>query len=193
LVDILLVLILGLDFAFSLWNAYASGYDLGMLGRARAGGWQGFVAYCGLGLAYVGMAYVMAVVLSLVAYYLGYVSQGVASTVLAFAFLVFGALIIGFSAIVTVQSIIIAARRRNLWSIAIALWNSFAEIWDIAVYVESFGDAVSILKGDRSQDDQGYVIIVIIVALLIAFFITHAAYKHGQKKGMAATNAPTGF
>lgn len=182
-----------LDFAISLWNAYSSGYNIGLLNRAGGGGWLRAVAYAGLGLGFAGMAYVMSVVISLGAYYLGYVSAGVAATVLAFAFLVFGALIIGFGAMVTVQSIIVAVRRRNFWSILIAIWNSFAEIWDIAVYVESFGDAVSILRGERSENEQADIIIIVIVALLIAFFLTHAAYKHGQKKAAGSSTTPTTF
>ena len=180
-----------LDFAISLWNAYSSGYNIGLINRTDQGGWLRAAAYAGLGLAYAGMAYVMSVVISLAAFYLGYVSQDVAATVLAFAFLVFGALIIGFGAMVTVQSIIVAMRRHSIGSILIAVWNPFAEIWDIAVYVESFGDAVSTLRGERSENEQADIAIIVIVALLIAFFLTHAAYKHGQKKAMGySANAP---
>ena len=185
-------MILILDFAMSLWNAYSSGYNIALLNRTAGSSWLRAVAYSGVGLAFAGMAYVMSVVLSAGAYYLGYVSQDVVSTVVAFAFLVFGALIIGFELMVTIQSIALAMRRRSIWNILIALWNSFAEIWDIAVYVESFGDAVSILRGERSEDESADVIIIIIVALLIAFFLTYSVYKHGQKKATGSAN-PNAF
>jgi len=186
LASLLLVLILILDFAISLWNAYSSGYNVALLNRTGGSGWLRAVSYSGLGLGFAGIAYVLSVVLSAVAYYFGYVSSDVVNAVVAFAFLVFGALIIGFGAMVTIQSIAVAMRQRGIWNILIALWNSFAEIWDIAVYVESFGDAVSILKGDRSEDEGVDVILVIMVALLIAFFLTYSAYKHGQKKAMGS-------
>ena len=179
-------MILILDFAVSLWNAYSSGYNVALLSRRGGSGWLRAVAYSGLGLAFAGMAYVMSVVVSAAAYYLGYVSGGVVDTVLAFAFLVFGALIIGFGLMVMIQSIAVAMRQRSIWNILIAMWNAFAEIWDIAVYVESFGDAVSILRGERSEEEGTDVFIIIIVALLIAFFITYSAYKQGQKKAMAS-------
>ncbi|MGC8673425.1 MAG: hypothetical protein ACP5TO_08030, partial [Thermoplasmata archaeon] len=109
---------------------------------------------------------------------LGYMGIGAVEYVLAFNFIVFGLMIIGFGFMITVQSIIIAAKRRSIGSILIALWNTFAEVWDIASYVEGFKESVSILSRER----RGNALVIVVVSLLIAYFITHAAYKHGIRK-----------
>jgi len=193
MVDILTVLILALDFGFSVWNAYASGLNIETLRRGGGSSWLEAVAYSGLGLAYAGASYVMLIVVGSVAYALGYVSADVVAGVLGLDFLVFGALIIGFGLMVTIQSIIVAYRRRSFGSIAIAAWNIFAEIWDIASYLEGFGDAVSMVKGTGSDErDETSLILIVIVALLIAYFIVHAAYMHGKRKAQAMGSSSGG-
>ena len=193
MVDILTVLILAVDFGFSIWNAYASGLNIETLRRGGGSSWLRAVAYSGLGLAYAGASYVMIIVVGYVAYAFGYVSSDVVDGVLGFDFLVFGALIIGFGLMVTIQSIIVAVRRRSLGSILIAVWNIFAEIWDIASYAEGFGDAVSLVKGTGSDEkDETSIILIVIVALLIAYFIVHAAYIHGKRKAQALGSSSDG-
>jgi hypothetical protein len=103
---IIALLILVFDFAVSIWNAYASGYNIGMLRKSGKGGFTKVAAYSGLGLAFVGITYVLIVVLSFIAYAFQYVSIGVVEYVLALDFLVFGLMIIGFGLMVMIQSII---------------------------------------------------------------------------------------
>jgi hypothetical protein len=186
LVDILTIVILALDFGLSIWNAYASGLNVETLGREGGSSWLRVVAYSGLGLAYSGISYVMLIVVGYVAYALGYVSADVVGGVLGLDFLFFGLLIIGFGLMVTIQSIIVAVRRRSFGSIAVAIWNVFAEIWDIAGYAEGFGEAVSLVRGAGSDErDETSMVLIVIVALLIAYFIVHAAYIHGKRKAQA--------
>ena len=177
---IIAILILVFDFVVSIWNAYASGYNIGMLKKSGKGGFTKAAAYSGLGLAFVGITYVLVVVLGFIAYAFQYVSIGVVEYVLALDFLVFGLMIIGFGLMITIQSIIVAANRRSFGSIAVAIWNTFAEVFDIASYVESFRGTLQIIKSDR--DDRGSAYLIIIIALLIGYIITHAAYKHGINK-----------
>jgi hypothetical protein len=190
LVDILTILVLALDFGLSIWNAYASGLNVGTLQREGGGSWLRVVAYSGLGLAYSGVSYVMLIVVGYAAYALGYVTADVANGVLGLDFLFFGLLIIGFGLMVTIQSIIVAFRRRSFGGIAIAIWNVFAEIWDIASYAEGFGEAVSIVRGAGSdRQDETSIVLIVIVALLIAYFIAHAAYIHGKRKAQTLGSA----
>jgi len=186
MVDIITILILVIDFGFSIWNAYASGLNVEMLRREGGSSWLRAVAYSGLGLAYSGTSYVMLIVVGYTAYALGYISSDVVGGVLGLDFLFFGLLIIGFGLMVTIQSIIVAFRRRSFGSIAIAVWNIFAEIWDIASYAEGFGEAVSLVKGTGGDErDETSLVLIVIVALLIAYFIVHAAYIHGKRKAQA--------
>jgi hypothetical protein len=186
MVGILTVLILVIDFGFSIWNAYASGLNVETLRREGGSSWLQAVAYSGLGLAYSGASYVMIIVVGYVAFAFGYISSEVVGDVLGLDFLLFGLLIIGFGLMVTIQSIIMTFKRRNFGSIAVAVWNTFAEIWDIASYAEGFGEAVSLVKGTGGDErDETSLILVVIVALLIAYFIVHAAYIHGKRKAQA--------
>jgi len=66
----------------------------------------------------------------------------------------------------------------------------FAEIWDIASYAEGFGEAVSLVRGAGSDErDETSIVLIVIVALLIAYFIVHAAYVHGKRKAQASGSA----
>ena len=193
MVDILTVLILAIDFGLSIWNAYASGMNIESLRRGGGSSWLEAVAYSGLGLAYAGATYVMIIVVGYAAYAFGYVSSDVVDAVLGLDFLVFGVLIIGFGLMITIQSIIVAVRRRSLGSVIVAAWNIFAEIWDIAGYVEGFSEAVSMVKGvGRDERDETSLILIVIVALLIAYFIVHAAYINGKKKAQGLGSGSTG-
>ena len=179
---LLLLLVLAIDFAISIWNAYSSGYAIGLIRKSGTSfsSLTRLSAYSGLGLGFVGMAYVLVVVLSFVAYYSGYVTYSVVAFAISLDFLVFGILIIGFGLVVTVQSIVIAAKKKSLGSILIAIWNTFAEVWDIASYASGFQESTQLLR--RNRQGSGSALAIVAIALLIAFFIVHAAYKHGYSK-----------
>lgn len=181
---VITVVILAFDFIISIWNGYASGYNIGLIRKGKAngsgGGFSEIAAYSGLGLAFVGIVYVLVIVLSYVLYWLGYVGSSVVNYALAFNFLVFGLMIIGFGLMVTIQSIILAYRKRSIWSILIAIFNTVVIIFDVVSYASAFGESVQLLKGNRQGSGNAY--IIVIVAILIGFFIIHAAYKQGLKK-----------
>ncbi|MDE1819837.1 MAG: hypothetical protein KGJ23_07130 [Euryarchaeota archaeon] len=183
----LLVVFLVIDFAISIWNAYMSGFSLTLIAKtpgekppllARA------AAYAGLGLAFAGMSYVMMIVLGFAALQLGFLDGASFSLILAFDFLVFGAMIIGFGLVVTAQSVAVAYRQRSFGTVAISIWNVFAEVMDIAVYAEGFRSAYGTLKGGGSRDEANLVAVAL-MAIAVAFFITYAAYRHGVKRANA--------
>ncbi|MFI5412598.1 MAG: hypothetical protein ACHQX1_01775, partial [Candidatus Micrarchaeales archaeon] len=175
---ILDILILILTFAISIWNGYASGFNIGMCRKNNIEGFQKYASYSGLGLAFVGMTYALVIVLSILAYYTGYIDIGTVEAALSINFLVFGLLIIGFGIMVTIQSILIAAQRKSFWSILVAIWNIFAMIVDIASYISGFKEATSMLGG-QNRRDQGSAVMIVLIAILISFFIVHAAYRFG--------------
>ena len=130
--DLLTLLILLFDVIVSIWNAYASGYNIGLLRKSNGGGFNEVASYAGLCLAFAGIVYVMIVVLSYLAYFFDYVTEDTVNFALSLDFIVFGVLIIGFGFVIAIQSIIIASQRRNFWSILTAIYNGFVEILDIA-------------------------------------------------------------
>jgi hypothetical protein len=189
---VLLFVIIAVDFVLSLWNAYASGVSLTLLKGQSGQTLAKVCAAAGLGLAFAGMSYAMLVIFSFVALAIGYLTVGEVLFVLAFDFLVFGAMIIGFGLVVTAQSIAIAYRRRSFGSIAISAWNVFAEVWDITIYAEGFKDAYGVMKGDRGRIN---LYVVIIIALVVAFLITYVAYRHGVRsaeRALAGTSSDPG-
>ena len=183
--SILDILIIILDFVISVWNAYASGFNIGMMKKTRdePNAFQEVSSYAGLGLAFIGMSYVLATVLSFAGASFGYLDPGTVDLILAFDFLVFGILIIGMGIIITIQSIIIASQRKGIGNILGAVWNAFAGVWDIYAYASGFKQSVGVLRRE-DQDRETDALIVIIVAVLISFFIVYAAYKHGYNKAL---------
>lgn len=181
-VGVLAILVLIFDFVLSIWNAYASGYNIGIINKTKQEGFSKIAAYSGLGLAFVGITYVLIVVLSIIAFAVGYIGSATVEYAFAFDFLVFGLMIAGFGLMITIQSILIAAKRRSIGSIFVAIYNVVVEIWDVASYVSGFKQATSILKADR--EERGNALMIVLIAALIGYFITHAAYKHGLNKAM---------
>lgn len=186
---IITIAIIAIDFLISMWDAYAGGYSLGMIKKnGDTSKFRKVSAYAAVGLGLVGATYVIAIVLGFIAYYLAYISLSTLSFILSFDFIFLGILIIGFGFIITIQSIIIAAKRRSIWSILIALYNSFAVAFDIYVYIESFKESMSVIRS-TSRRSQGNGLMIVLIAVLLAAVIVHAAYKHGYKKALGSSQA----
>jgi hypothetical protein len=182
--DILYVLIVIFDILISIWNAYNAGKALEYMKLNNIeSDWPRMVAYSTLILSFAGAAYGNASLLSIVAYYLGYIDIYTLLGVLSFSFLVFGFLIILFGIVVTINSIIVASKTKRFFDIFIAIYNSIAVIWDIYSYIEGFSTAFNILKdqfGNEERNSQGVFILIIIAAVLIAVFMVYGAFKYGK-------------
>lgn len=184
---IFLIVIIAIDFLISMWDAYAGGYSLGMMKKnGDKSKFRKASAYSAVGLGLVGATYVIAIVLGFLAYYLAYIPLSTLNFILSFDLVFLGILIIGFGFIITIQSIIIAAKRRNFWSILIAVYNSFAVAFDIYIYVESFRESIGVIRS-TGRRSQGNGLIIILIAVLLAAVMVHAAYKHGYKKAMGSS------
>lgn len=179
-------LVLFFNFAISIWNAYAAGYNLGLAKRYNIQGFLKAAIYAGLGISFAGMAYVLIIILSYIAYTANYITLQTLAFLFAFNFLVFGLLIVVFGIIVAIESIIIAVKTKNIWDIFVAIWNSFASIWNAYTYISGFQTATSIVGSyvgsEESRKDTAAIFVIIVAALLIAFFILYAAYRAGYKK-----------
>jgi len=183
-VDIFYILFSILDILISIWNAYNAGKALEYMKLNNIDSdWPRMVAYSALILSFAGAAYGNAALLSIVAYYLGYINIYTLLGVLSFSFLVFGFLIILFGIVITVNSIIVASKTKNIFDILIAAFNSIATIWNIYTYIEGFSTAFNILKdqfGNEDRNSQGVFVLIIIAAVLIAVFMVYGAYKYGR-------------
>ncbi len=177
---IFIILILAFDFIISLWDAYASGVNKGMLEKK-----QRFASmltkilfvYAGVGIAFFGMTYVLVIILSLILYEIGYIGIGLLTYTLNFNFLVFGLMIISFGILVTVQSILVAVHRRSFGSIAISIFNIIIILFDISMYASGFKSALRVVRNGRNRSAGFYEIII--AALILAYVLIHTAYKKG--------------
>jgi len=183
-ISIFYILIVIFDILISIWNAYNAGKALEYMKLNNIeSDWPRMVAYSTLILSFAGAAYANTSLLSIAAYYLGYIDIYTLLGVLSFSFLVFGFLIILFGIVVTINSIIVASKTRRFFDIAIAIYNSIAVIWDIYSYIEGFSAAFSILRnqfGNEERNSQGVFVLIIIAAVLIAIFMVYGAFKYGK-------------
>ena len=182
--DIFYILIVIFDILISIWNAYNAGKALEYMKLNNIeSDWPRMVAYSTLILSFAGAAYGNASLLSIVAYYLGYIDIYTLLGVLSFSFLVFGFLIILFGIVVTINSIIVASKTKRFFDIFIAIYNSIAVIWDIYSYIEGFSTAFSILRNqfaNEERNSQGVFVLIIIAAVLIALFMVYGVFKYGK-------------
>jgi len=182
--DIFYILIVIFDILISIWNAYNAGKALEYMKLNNIDSdWPRMVAYSTLILSFAGAAYGNASLLSIVAYYLGYIDIYTLLGVLSFSFLVFGFLIILFGIVVTINSIIVASKTKRFFDIFIAIYNSIAVIWDIYSYIEGFSTAFSILRNqfaNEERNSQGVFVLIIIAAVLIALFMVYGVFKYGK-------------
>ena len=166
---ILYILILVIDILISLWNSYNAGKELEIMKIENIDkDWPRMIAYSALILSFAGAAYGDLGILSLVAYYLGYIDYNTLLGLLSFSFIVFGFLIILFGLLITVDSIIVAYKTRKLSAIGISIWNSIATIWNIYSYIQGFSYAFQTMKNLFSSDErnsQGIFIALIIIAV----------------------------
>jgi hypothetical protein len=178
---IITIIILAFDFIISLWDAYASGYNICLIKKQDRQGFEKIASYAGLGLAFVGITYVLIIIISFVAYFLGYVTIGVVTIALNYNFLIFGLLIIGFGIVVTIQSILQAIQRKKPMDIIIAIFNSLMIVYDIYIYASGFEQAMSTIKTATRYEDES-VVVIFLASITIAFFLVYATYKEGYKK-----------
>ena len=135
----------------------------------------------GLALGLAGAIYVTAIVVSFAAYVLGWVDAGTVDLLLAYNFLVTGALLIVLGIGATVQSIYIAIKRPGFWTIAGALFNTFASIWNVFVYMSNFGPAVSLINYEKqNKQNPAALIVLAVVAILLGVLLSYIAFHAGR-------------
>lgn len=135
--------------------------------------WFKIVAVSGGILGFVGLTY--SFILAAVA--LGYLGQ----QYLLATNVILGLPIIVFGIIITIDSIIIAYKKKSFWSVAIALYNTVSTAWNIFIWMESikevggFGEAAS----DLADEDARVAVLVAAVAGLV---ISYGLFQLGRKK-----------
>jgi hypothetical protein len=189
--EIFTILIMIFNLLISMWNAYSTGYNSVALQKYR-GKFADFFQIAnsfGLVLSFAGAAYALTYFLSLIASSIGYISSDIVTLIAAYNLLVFGGLLTFSGIIIAVESVLVAYMQRNFWSIAIAIYNSIASIWNVYAYISSFKTATSIIGSfENDNDSKLKAILIIIVAALIAIFLVYGFYKFGKDKALKELN-----
>jgi len=186
MLGIVTILVMIFNLVISLWNAYASGYNSVILEKTRNMKFRDFFSIAnsfGLVLSFAGATYALSFFLSYLAYALGQINVDVVLLIASYSFIVLGGLIVFSGIVITIESILIAYLKRNFWSVLVAIYNTFASVWNIFVYISSFRYAKDIAdKYGSDEDNRVKAIIIIIIAALIAIFLVYTFYKWGKNK-----------
>jgi hypothetical protein len=182
-VDALNAILIAINFALSIWNSYAAGFNFGILRKSSGPFWLYAYSAIGLIIGVVGEAYVLSVVIGLVALNYGYVSADTIALLVGYEFLIFGGLIVILGIGITITSIYIAVKNPGPWTIGGSIWNVFASVWNVFTYVKNFGLAASLIKSEEregSKADEGSALVLAATAVLIAILISYVAFRAGR-------------
>jgi len=170
-------LLIVLNFLICAWNSFASGF----IWESAKSKTEKFIAGAALTIGFVGMLYTFVLI-------------GVATNILGQEFLLGSNVILGLPLIlagivITVHGWVQTIRHRSFWHGLISVWNTFAVIWDIRVWIQSiqavgqlggFKGMFSELKKDRDYKIKA--IIFGIVAVAGTALISIGLFNMGRKK-----------
>jgi hypothetical protein len=191
---LLLIVIWLVNFGISWWNAYACGKM--WVETKHIGGWQRFMNWMGAIMSASGFTWCYMIILLFGAYYAQsyWVAQDhapiltpkalMAGFSIGYLILIPGILFSGL--MIWLDSLIQAWRRRDLPSMGIAAWNTYAQIHNTYNAYSGISGAFSsisdYLKSDDDDDGKGLALLVIaiIVAMSIAggVFTTIGIIRH---------------
>ena len=170
-------LLLAVNLWISWHNARVTGLD--WIESRYMGGWVRFMCWMGWLQSALGFTWCYTMILALFAHSAGLIDAATQRAALDLGYIVvFPGLFIS-GTFIWIESLVIAWRQRELPSIALASWNTFAEIHNAYSAVSGMGGAVKSigsLFSDADEDEAKIavvlVIIVIVVAALAGGFLT---------------------
>jgi hypothetical protein len=167
----LIILLWLINLGVSWWNARVVGLD--WVESKHLGGWIRFMTWMGWLMSALGFTWCYLVVLALLARGLGYVDDRTMEATISLGYLILlpGALISGL--FIWIDSFICAWRTRDLPSIGIAAWNTFAQVHNTYAAVRGVGGAaksVGSLFSSTAPDNIKGAAIVTAVLIVVATF-----------------------
>lgn len=169
----LLFLLILLNSAISAWNAYASG--VGLTETKIIGGWSRVVTWCGLVMSACGFTWVYLVILTVVAVSGGWLTPEWGDVMLKLGYLIIILPILGSGFSIWAHSLVHAYRRRTFGSVAVAGWNTYANVsntWQAASHAPGFlRDVIDAFAGkgkSRSKDGAAAIVVLLLVILAVA-------------------------
>jgi hypothetical protein len=182
--NVLFALVWVLNFAISVWNAYAVG-KVWVEARLE-NGWHRFMCWMGAVMSACGFTWCYLSFLALTAHYFEWISEEQVRAALNLGYILLIPLMLFSGYAITLDSWVQAFRRGGFLNYGAAAWNTYASIHNTYSAWRNMGGAFSSLSeflgsrrksSDRDGDGPGPVIIVILlVALaLVGGILTTAA------------------
>jgi hypothetical protein len=177
-------LLLVVNLWISWHNARITGLD--WVESKYMGGWVRFMCWMGWLQSALGFTWCYALIVVLFARSGGYIDDTTTKATIDLAYVVlFPGLFIS-GTFIWIESLVIAWRQRDLPSIAVASWNTFAEIHNAYSAVEGMGGAVKSLGSlfSVADDDDikgvalAFAIAVVLAALAAGFLTTELIRRH---------------
>lgn len=178
-----LLLILGviaLNLGISWWNCRSAG---SVWNEAKKfGGFMRVLVWCAAIQAVIGFSSVLVLALGFSAFATGYLPREYLEATVSLWYLLIIVPALGSGLIITIHSLMQAWRERNIASIGIAAWNTFAMGSNIYNAVSDVPDALDkvgeLFKGDKDQQKVALVLLIVGVSLAGGVLITMLLIRH---------------
>jgi len=177
-------LLLIANLGISWWNARVTGLD--WVESTLIGGYVRFMCWMGWLMSGLGFTWCYVLILAVFAHGSGYIDTSQMDAAISLGYLVVlpGILVSGL--FIWIDSVVEAWRRRDLPSIGIAAWNTFAQIHNVYSAVNGVGPAMKSVGGlfsgvDEDEAKLGAIIIVVLIvvtALAGGFVTTELIRRH---------------
>lgn len=165
-----LLLVLLLNFGISWFNAWSVGRS--WADSKAIGGWPRFVVWCAAIMSAAGFTWCYTTVLALGAGSMGYLTSNYVRATLEIGYIVIIFPILGSGLGIWIDSLTTAWRRRDVSSLGIAAWNTYAGVHNtygaISVLPGIFGDLTKTLGRDNDDDTSSRAIMIVFMLTIIA-------------------------
>jgi hypothetical protein len=174
------ILIVVIDVVISLWNSYNSG-QIYATNKAL-----GSIFYT-LG-GFFPMSYMVTLLITFIAGYLGYISLSTFQFLFSFSFLFFGLTIVIWGVIATVTTGMAALKTRDWKAGLLTVFNAIVTVLDAWEYISGFYSAWKEVR--RSIDNSDFsvldVLAILALAVGIGFVVTYVAFREGLRNSRVA-------
>lgn len=195
---LLIALVWVLNFAISIWNSYVCGKV--WVESKVMGGWVRFMVWMGATMAACGFSWCYLIFLALTAYHFEWINQTQLEVSLNLGYIILVPVILFAGTFIWIDSLIQAWRQRDLPSMGIAAWNTFAQIHNTYSAIQGFGPAFSSVfdffssggkdKSSSSDDDKDNSAAILMVVALVAVALLGGVLTTAAIIKMVAGNQP---
>ncbi len=182
--NMLFALVWVLNFAISIWNAYAVGKV--WIEAKVAGGWHRFMCWAGAVMSACGFTWCYLIFLALTAHHFGWLTANQLQAALNLGYVLLLPFILFAGYAITLDSWVQAFRRGGFLNYGAAAWNTYASFHNTYSAWRNLGGAFASLRdffgggrgSDRDSDNNGgggaVIVVLLVIFALLAGVLTTA-------------------